>query len=365
MSNKDDFLARLNPKLAKAIQTAEEVETIRYPLASIGLTHALGGGIGAGRVGTIFGNQSAGKSMLTLQSIGELQKAGLVCAFADVEGTYDKEFGAKLGINNSELFLTRSKSSGRLSDTIIPWIEAELDLLIIDSISDILPESFVDKDGTIKDADDRKQIGAQAKAITNMINAIHYSNKKTAVLLLSQTTTKMETWGTVQVPHGGNKVLFGSSQIVKLQSSNTYDKAKKRSIPQGNKMVEQLIGRPVEAKVEKNKLGNQSTTAKYNIYYAGDHIGIDQVDEMLTLGIQFGTVKQSGSWFSYGEDVSAQGQDKLAAIVRKDHDLRLQIKSDLEQAMNEKPAEAEAEPESAIVFEDGPGELKLDTKKEM
>lgn len=333
MSAKDEFLARLNPKIAKQIKTAEETEVIRRELASIGLTYATGGGVGAGRVATIFGNQSAGKSLLTLQSIGMWQKQGLSCGFADVEGTFDKEFARRLGVDNSELFLTHSKSSGRLSDEIIPWVEAELDILVIDSISDILSEAFVDKDGTIKESEDRKQIGAHAKAITNLINAIHFANTKTAVILLSQTTTKMETWGAVQVPHGGQKTLFASSQLIRLASSNTDAKQKKGLLRMGNLEVEQPIGRTVEAVVQKNKLGRQSMTATYDIYYAGDNIGIDRTAELIDMAVTCGVIDKGGAWFTY-QGERTQGRDSLIEKFKFDQDLFNQVKSDLDKAMN-------------------------------
>jgi RecA/RadA recombinase len=47
-----------------------------YPLASRGLTHALGGGIGKGRMTLLYGNTSSGKSLLMMQSIGLWQKQG-------------------------------------------------------------------------------------------------------------------------------------------------------------------------------------------------------------------------------------------------------------------------------------------------
>lgn len=327
--SKEDFLSKLDPKVAKAMKTASETEVIRFPLASRRLTHALGGGIGAGRVTTIYGNQSAGKSLLTLQTIGQLQKQGLVCGFADVENTYDKDFAARLGVNNDELYITGSKSSGRLSNEIIPWIEAEMDILVIDSISDILSESFVDKDGTIKESDDRKQIGAHAKAITGLIQAIHYSNSKTAVVLLSQTTTKMETWGAMQVPHGGQKTLFGSSQIIRLASSNTDAKQKKGLIQVGERKVEQPIGRTVEAIVQKNKLGRQSTTAVYDIYYAGDNIGIDLDGELVDMSTDFGVLSKGGAWFEF-EGQKFQGRDSVIEAVQKDQALKSELEKRLD-----------------------------------
>lgn len=328
----EEFLGTMNPKLAKEFETAAKAELIRYPVASIGLTHALGGGIGAGRVITIYGNQSAGKSMLMLQSIGLWQKQGLVCCYCDVEATYDKKFSAKLGVDNDQLLLIKSKSSGQLSNRVMPLIRNGIDIVVIDSISDVMPEVFLDKDGTLKQSEDRNQMAQQAKAITKLISDIHFENKKTAVILLSQTTTKMETWGAMQVPHGGQKTLFGSSQIVRLASSNTDAKQKKGTIMQGSNLVEQPIGRTVEAIVQKNKMGSQSRKTEYDIYYAGDYIGIDRTAELIDLAVDFGVIEKGGSWFTYKGE-RTQGRDTLVENFKFDTDLFNQVKKELDEAM--------------------------------
>ena len=336
MSNLDNFLASLDPKVAKSIKRASEVETVRHPLASRQLTYALGGGIGSGRITTIYGNQSAGKSLLTLQSIGMWQKQGLVCGFVDVEGTYDKDFSARLGVNNDELLLTGSKSSGRIINEVCPWLEAGIDILALDSISDIMPEVFVDKDGTIKDAENLKQIGAQAKAITGMINAFQFANKHAAIVLLSQTTTKMETWGAMQVPHGGQKTLFASSQMIRLSSSNTEANAKTGLIDVPGGMKSKVrTGRPVDATVEKNKLGPQSRVAKYNIYYQGSHLGVDRDQELISMCGEFGLVSKAGAgWYTLPDGTKIQGDDAFVEILNADADLKAELELLLEETLN-------------------------------
>lgn len=315
----EEYLSRLDPKTAKRVKTAQEIELTRLPLASIGLTNALGGGIGAGRVTLCYGNTQSGKSVLFEQSIGLWQKQGLVCAWVDAEGTYEKSWGARLGINNDDLILIQSKSSGRIEKEITPHLEAGIDVIVIDSISDILPEVFIGKDGEM--SEDRKQLGAHAKAITNLVNGIHYINEKTAVVLLSQTTTKIEQTYVKQVPHGGQKVLFASSQIIKLSSSNTENAQIKGELVVGGRVLEQPIGRKVEYYVEKNKMGRQSTKGTYDLYYAGDFVGIDTVGETLDLAETFGIVEKKGAWYNY-DGQQFQGRSKFIGALVDDDTLR-------------------------------------------
>lgn len=305
-----DFLARLDPKTAARIKTAQETEIERLPLISYGLTKALGGGIAKGRLATIYGNQSAGKSLLLQETIGKLwQPAGLVCAYYDVEGAYDKEWAAKLGVDNNELILFHSKSSGKIEEDLTPLLQAEADVVVIDSISDIMPETFIGKDGALNDQVDRKQLGAQAKAITALVNGILYSNENTAVVLLSQTTTEINPTHVKQIPHGGKKVLFASSQIVKLTSSGTEGQQIKGDFPVGDLIIEQPIGRKVTAYVEKNKLGRQSATCEYDMYYAGGNVGIDVGGEIVKEAIKYKLITKSGAWFNWKDGKKWQGED--------------------------------------------------------
>lgn len=314
--NLEDYLARLDPKTAKRVLTAQAVNLVRLKTASITLNDALGGGIGKGRVTLTYGPPSSGKSLLWMHSIANWQKEGLICAWIDVEGTYEKEFAAKIGVDNDNLILIQKKSFGAITDEIMPHIRAGIDVLVIDSVSDALPEVFIDGDGSAVEFDKMKQIGAHAKSCTMMLNAIHYENFETAVVLISQTTTKMENNYVRQAPHGGQKILFGSSQIIKLTSSNTEKQQKMGRILRGDRLVEIPIARHVEAYVEKNKIGPQSQKAEWDLYYAGNFIGIDYVGEVFDMALDFGIITGKG-WFEYN-GVKTQGRDNFIDRLRED-----------------------------------------------
>lgn len=302
MTTLEEFRSRLDPKTAKRIKTAQETEIERLPLVSYGMTKALGGGIAKGRITVVYGNQSAGKSLVFQDTIGKIwQPAGLVCAYVDTEGAYDKEWGARLGINNDELILIESKSSGRIEEEIVPLLRAEVDVIIIDSISDIMPEAFIGKDGQMNAQQDRKQLGAHAKAITALINGILYENKNTAIVLISQTTTEIQQTYVKQIPHGGKKTLFAASQIVKLTSSNTDAKQIKGEHWVGDMVFEEPIGRHVEGVVEKNKLGKQSSAFEYDMYYGGKNVGIDTLAEIIDEAIKYDVIVKGGAWFNFGD----------------------------------------------------------------
>jgi recombination protein RecA len=315
-------MGKLDPKTAKRYITAQETNLIKYPLASTGLTRALGGGIGAGRITLVYGNTSSGKSVLMMQTIGMLQKMGKVCAWVDAEDSYEKSFAARLGVDNDELILIQKKSFGAITDAIVPLLRAGIDMIVIDSISDALPEVFVDKDGSVVEFDKQKQIGAHARSCTMMVNAVHYENEKTAVVLISQTTTKIEATFVKQVPHGGQKVPFASSQIIKLTSSSTEKQQKTGDVYIGDFIFQRPIGRTVEYYIEKNKLGPQSQKGAYDLYYAGNDIGIDRIGEIFDDAVTYGVIgsKPRSAWLDV-EGETIQGRDSVIKKMKDDDEL--------------------------------------------
>lgn len=331
MTTADDFLSRLNPKVAKAIRRASEVKTELLPLASYGLTEALGGGIGKGRVTLVYGNTSGGKSALAMQSAGMWQRDGKVVAYVDVEGTWDNDWAERLGVNTEELILISRRSVSKIYNDIRPLLEAGIDAIIIDSISMALPDAFIDEDGRGKDLENQKQIGAHSKAINAMLNAIHYSNEETAVVLISQTTTDLSGMHPKQVPHGGKKVPFVCSQIIKLTSSAVDSKQIKGEVNVGSRTIQVPVGRTVQAYVEKNKMSPPGRTAEYDFYYDGNPVGVDYIGEVIDEGVKYGVIEKGGAWFNRG-DQKWQGRAALVKHAKNNSDFIDEVKDEIARA---------------------------------
>lgn len=319
------YLETLDPKTAREVKTAATVETKRYPLASEGLTRELGGGIASGRITLIYGNRSAGKSAVMQESVGKWQREGLVCAWVDSEGAWDKEWAERLGVNNDELILITSKSSGKIEKEIKPHLQAGIDILVIDSISDIMAEVFLDDKGGLNDLNDRKQVGAHAKTITQLLNGIHYLNENTAVVIISQTTTFIGQTYVEQVPHGGKKVEFASSQIIKLTSSLSDNQKIKGQVQRGERLQEMAIGRKVNGLVKKNKVGPEGGSCDYDLYFRGPFVGIDSTAEILDYAEVCGVIEKAGAWYKY-EGQSYQGRNGILKAMKNDEELTSQIK---------------------------------------
>lgn len=296
----EDFLSRLDPKTAKRVRTAETLQLEKIPFASYGLNKASGGGIPKNRMSLLYGGTSAGKSLLMMQTIAKAQKVdeNFVSIWVDAEGTYDKKWAERLGVDNSRVIVIQSKVRSKIEEEITDYMKAGPDLVVVDSISDILPEAFIGKEGDLEL--DRKQLGAHAKTVTAFVNAMLYLMNGSAVVMLSQTTTEIGQTYTKQIPHGGKKILFASSLTIKLTSSGTDANQIKGFKTVGDKQITINIGREVDAVVEKNKVASPGAVCKYNIFYAGEgRIGIDVIDEVVKEAIIYGIISKAGAWFKW------------------------------------------------------------------
>lgn len=311
MTNLEDVLSKLSKTTRKRIQLANEVELTRLPLASLGLTEALGGGIGLGRQTLVWGSKSAGKTALILQSMAVWQTLGYVCALIDVEDTFDPAWAARLGIDTEKLIVSKVKSTDQLVEVCIDMINSGVDIICVDSITALVPLSWFEKNGELKGLDGTNQIGGQAVDLARALKLLNGANKNTAIILISQTRNKINTYGASLEPTGGQSVAFYSTSSIKLYASKSDKEQKKQEIMQNGRLVEVPVAREVTFTVDYNKIGPPSQTGSYDFYYAGPEIGVDLVGETISLALSYNIIKQSGAWFKYDE---MQWQGKPAAI---------------------------------------------------
>jgi len=295
MSAVTEIMSKLDPKTRQRVQTALEVETPKQKTPSIGLNMALRGGLGHGRQVLVWGNKSAGKSSFCLQLIAEAQKEGKSCAWIDAENSYSQDWAEKLGVDSENLIYSPAKTINDMVDVATQLMEAEVDIIVVDSISALLPAIYFEKDSSeLKKLEDTKQIGAEAKDMTrNQFGSMHASH----------------------IPTGGMAVKFFSSTVIKLWSSEAEANAIKSGIKVGDKIIEQRVGRPVNWIIDYNKLGPPNLSGQYDFYFQGDHVGVDGVGEILDVAEQFGVVEKGGAWYTVlGERF--QGRAKTVEWLR-------------------------------------------------
>ena len=312
----EDILAKLDPKTRQRIQLATEVDVKKQLTPSIGLNLSLKGGLGHGRQILVWGNKSAGKSSFCLQMIALAQKEGKTCAWIDSESSYSSDWADKLGVDSSQLIYSQAKTINHMVDVGTNLMNAGVDIIVVDSISALLPAIYFDKDGDeLKQLQDTKQIGAEAKDMTHAVKMLNYANENTLLVLISQQRNQFGSMHASHIPTGGMAVKFFSSTVIKLWSSEAEANQIKDDIQVGDKLIQQKVGRPVNWIIDYNKLGPPNLSGQYDFYYQGSHVGIDRVAEVLDVAEMMGKVERGGAWYTVlGERI--KGRAKAVQYLR-------------------------------------------------
>jgi recombination protein RecA len=325
MTTIEEAMAQLDPKIRKRLSTGVGIKTEMQPTPSAGLNRALGGGFPYGRQVLLWGSKSSAKSSLCLQMVAMAQKEGKLCAWVDAEMSYDEDWAKKLGVDTEKLIYSEARSINDMVDVGVALLQAGVDIIVIDSISSLLPAVYFEKDSDeLKALDQTKQIGAESKDLKHAWLMLNYANnreKPALIVAISQARNNIQATYTQAAPTGGLTTQFMSSTIVKLFSSSSDSQAIKAKIQSGDKLIEQKVGRKVRWEVLNSKTSAPGDSAEYDFYYRGDMIGIDSVGDLVDTAEMLGFVSRTGAWYQLEDGTKLQGRDAFVAKVREDKEL--------------------------------------------
>ena len=328
----EDVLAQLNPKLRKNILVGDEVPKTEYAKTpSFGLNRALNGGLPYGRQVLVWGSKSSAKSSLCLQIIAEAQKEGKICAWIDAEMSYDKDWAGKLGVDTAKLIVSQARTINEMVDVGVQLMEAGVDVIVVDSITSLLPAIYFEKDSDeLKALENTKQIGAESRDFSNAWKMINYANNKvkpTLFILISQSRNNINAMYTSQQPTGGQATKFYSSTVIKLFSSESENQALKGKISIGDKIIEEKVGRKVRWELQFSKTSPAFQSGEYDFYFRGDNLGVDSIGDLVDTAELMGIVERTGAWYLLPDGSKVQGREGFVNKVREDLDLQDMIKA--------------------------------------
>jgi recombination protein RecA len=330
----EDVLSQLDPKLRKAIMSGDSVPDTEYAATpSFGLNRALNGGLPYGRQVLIWGSKSSAKSSLCLQMIGLAQKEGKVCAWIDAEMSYDKKWAEHMGVDTSKLIVSKARTINEMVDVGVNLMEAGVDMIVVDSITSLLPAIYFEKDSDeLKQLENTKQIGAESRDFSNAWKMLNYANNKvkpTLLVLISQSRNNISAMYTSQQPTGGQATKFYSSTVIKLFSSESDNQAIKGKIHIGDKLIEEKVGRKVRWELQFSKTSPGFQSGEYDFYFRGDAVGIDAIGDLVDTAELAGLVTRTGAWYQLEDGTKVQGREGFINRVREDLDLQEMLKTKL------------------------------------
>jgi len=326
LTNIEKILAKLNPKTAEAFRIGSTTENELLPTPSLGLNIAIKG-FGYGRQTTLWGNRSGGKTLMCLQTVANAQNAGKSVAWIDAEKNFDKAWARRNGVDTDELAISTITSIADMADAGYDLMRAGIDVLVVDSVSALLPQSYFEdatKGGELKPLAGTGQIGTFSKNLGTALNMFNNINEHTAIILISQVRTNITQTGGIPIPMGGIALQHMNSTQIKLWANPNIKEAIKGEVTNGDLVFERPIGRKTIWTVEKNRGPGMNMTGDYDLYFAGDFVGIDLVGEILDFGVEIGSIRKGGAWLYIGEE-KFQGRPAAVKYLRDNLDIQEKI----------------------------------------
>ena len=281
----------------------ENVEVIST--GSIGLNAALGvGGYPKGRIIEIYGPESSGKTTLAIHAIAECQKAGGIAAFIDAEHAFDRFYAANLGVDIDNLYISQPDNGEQALEIADQLIRSSaIDIIIIDSVAALTPKKEIE--GDMGDSAVGLQARLMSQALRKLTSTISKTN--TTCIFINQLREKIGVmFGNPETTTGGNALKFYASVRLDIRKVTTL------------KDGDTPIGNQVRVKIVKNKVAPPFRKAEFEITFGE---GISKIGEIVDLGVEYGIIKKSGSWFSYGESKLAQGRDAVKELLKDNPEL--------------------------------------------
>ena len=249
-------------------------------------------------------------------------KNGGKTAFIDAEHAIDPRYAKALGVDVDELILSQPDSGEQALEIAEVLIKSgAIDLIVIDSVAALVPQAELD--GEMGDSNIGLHARLMSKAMRKLAGAMNSNNCTT--IFINQLREKVGVmFGNPEVTTGGRALKFYSTIRLEVRKSE--------AIKDGT----EIIGNKVNVKVAKNKVAPPFKTCQVEIYYGQ---GISHVSEIISLGVEFGIIEKSGSWFSYNGEKIGQGSEAVKKYLEQNPDIDKQITEQVKAQMFKKEAE--------------------------
>ncbi len=287
------------------------------PSGSIALDHALGiGGYPRGRIVEIYGPESSGKTTLAIHAIAQAQKAGGIAAMIDAEHAFDRTYAKALGVNLETLLISQPDNGEQaleIADNLIR--SGAIDIVVIDSVAALTPKAEIE--GEMGD----NKVGLQARLMSQALRKLtaNISKTNTCCIFINQLREKIGImFGNPETTTGGNALKFYASVRIDVRRTTQL------------KDGDEALGNRTRVKVVKNKMAPPFKKAEFDIVFGE---GISKIGEIIDLGVEYGVIGKSGSWFSYNDQKLAQGREAVKQLLKDNPELCEEIESKIREAL--------------------------------
>lgn len=291
---------------------------------SLGLDIALGiGGFPKGRIIEIYGPESSGKTTIAIHTIAEAQKKGGICAIIDAEHAFDSSYAQRLGVDVDSLLISQpdhGEQALEIADRLI--LSGAVDVVVIDSVAALVPK------GELEGEMGESKMGLQARLMSQALRKLTATISKTncCCIFINQLREKIGVmFGNPETTTGGNALKFYASVRLDIRRMSQI------------KDGDEAVGNRVKVKVVKNKVAPPFRQAEFDIIFGN---GISKMGEIIDMGVEYGIIQKSGSWFSYESNKLGQGRDAVKTLLGDNPEVATEIEGKIKAKLAEQAAQA-------------------------
>lgn len=290
------------------------------------LDYILGGGLPYGRTILIKGDFSSGKTYICQKIMAAAQKQGKLCAFNDVEKTFEPIWFKTTGVDIDNLIVVQPGSGEEALDVSLALIEAGVDVVVLDSVAALVPTSELEGDM------DNQQVGAIARLLNKGLRKIaNANNGKSVFIILNQLRMGIGAapFPTEALPGGKGQWSFSSIVLdVKRGAWITEGQGGPR------------IGFNMRLFTEKNKVNIPQQECILPFIFEGGVL--DTARGLLDIALEIGIIKQKGAMY---ENVSfpegrIRGKLNVIAFLQNNPEVSAVLQEKIKDAdKNKRPTE--------------------------
>lgn len=367
MSKLDALVQEINKQWKEdiAARGIHRIHTEKIPFTSPRLNYMLYGGLPRGRLIEFSGDENGGKTTSALDIVRNaqtlfqkeweeemsnkstdakrkdyLEKRGPKrVVYADCENTLEEDWAVKIGVDLENLYILKPQTQAAedIFQMLLDMIETdEVGLVIIDSLGVMLSKQAYEKEVG------EKTYGGISMALTRFAeHAVLLCHKYDCTVVgINQMRDDLNSSYGGKTTTGGRAWKHNCS--VRLQfakgdylDENGNDLNRSAESPKGNKVMVSIL----KTKVDKP----DRRTGYYTLMY---DYGIDEVADLIEVGIKFGIISKAGAWFSLcdtdtgelmtddeGNSLKFQGKQKLTEYLRTDEIMLELIREKLKESM--------------------------------
>ena len=366
MSKLDEIVKEVNKEWKEDIASKgiHRIKTKKIPFTSPRLNYMLYGGMPRGRLHEFCGDENGGKTTSALDLCKNAQKlfkeeweeelsntqdekakkvleerGPQKVVYADCENTLDEDWATTIGVDVEDMYILKpqTQSAEDVFQIILDMLDTgEVGLAIIDSLGVMLSKQAYEKDMT------EKTYGGISMPLTLFSKKAELLCHKynSTVIGINQMRDDMNS------PYGGKTTPGGRAWkhncTVRLQfakgdfldeNGNAINRSSES--PKGNKVMVSVL----KQKADKP----DRRTGFYTLMY---DYGIDEIADLIEVGIKYGIVNKAGAWFNFidpetgevvtdeeGKEIKVQGQSNLANLLREDDILLQELREQINARM--------------------------------